>query len=380
MEHATQVALINRGFHNMEANSRDMVAATGGTPVEEYVSDERYRAECATVFRKYPLVIAHSSQLAKPGDYLSHDETGVPILLMRTASGDVGAFMNVCRHRCSRLVHARGGNIGRALVCPYHAWTYDLEGRLVGIPQADGFEGFDQAANGLIPLPVEEKYGFIWVVPTPGADIDVTGYLGDFAKDFAAYEANDHSLFEPMLWQQEMNWKGVVDTFLESYHFQFLHPKSVGPLFLQNNIVLDRAGPHVRIVTMKKTLQQLKDVAAPEWNIRPHAILLYLIFPNTVVNWAIDHLEVFQTFPTGPNNAKMWMSFYGSEAPATEAARKHWHNTKDLTARALVEDFEVGEGIHRNFQAGAFPRTTFGRYEQALEAFHRGVETAAAAA
>lgn len=378
MEHATQVELIKRGLHNMASRTRDMVDHTGGTPTEEYFSAERYRAECLSVFRKYPLIVAHSSQLNQPGDYLAHDDSGVPILLVRKPDGGVEAFLNICRHRCARLVNDRCGNTRTALTCPYHAWTYDLNGRLTGLPQDEGFEGVDVSKIKLTTLPVEEKYGFIWVVPTPGATIDIQGYIGDFAKDFASYESYNHELFPPEKWTQKMNWKALVDTFLESYHFEFLHPKSVGPLFQKNNIVFDQAGPHLRIVTMKKTLPELEATDPANWTIRGNAILLYLIFPNTVLNWTVDHLQMYQTFPKTPEESVMWMNFFTEQAPAKETIEKHWRKNWDLSAKALVEDFEVGEGMQRNFRASDFPRTTFGRYEQALEGFHRSVDEAVA--
>ena len=378
MQHATQVALIERAFRNLERNSRDMVEKVGGTDVAPYVEPARLAAERRTLFRQYPLILGHGSQIPRVGDYFTHDDTGQPLLVVRQRDGSVAAFLNVCRHRMARLADARDGAQARGFVCPYHAWSYGLDGGLLGVPGAEGFPGVARGTCDLIRVPAEERYGFLWVQPTPGAAMDVDRFLGGLAPEFAAYDDYAHTLWPAEEWTRAMNWKLLADTFLESYHFQCLHRGSVGPLFHPNAILFDSFGPHIRLLTVKKSIAALRTQEPDAWSIRPHAICLYLVFPNTVVVWMDDHLAIFSMFPRGAEDGVLWLSFHNHRPPADETEAAYWALNREMIRAALTEDFAVGEGVQRNFRSGAQERVLFGRFEQALTAYHGNLDLAVA--
>src|SRR5262249_6443450 len=151
-----------RGY--MAAGSTRLAASDMHHPAAAYYDPAHFAREQA-VLRGEPLVVGHSAALAQPGDCLAPDDAGVPIVLIRQANGGLKAFLNVCRHRGARPCPLGASN-RPMMVCPYHAWTYALDGRLTSAP-AEAFPSVDLSGHGLVGLPAEERHGLIWVVPTP---------------------------------------------------------------------------------------------------------------------------------------------------------------------------------------------------------------------
>src|SRR5271154_6137817 len=166
MRHADQVAYIERLLAMARTNTRDDAPGLSHAPVREYFDPARYDNEVGLLFRRYPVVVAFSGQLRKPGDFVTHTDTGQPILVVRGTDGILRAFLNVCRHRSASVEQKPCGSNKRAFVCAYHGWSYDLTGRLVGVTDGAAFGELDRSKHGLRRLKVAEKYGLVWVVPT----------------------------------------------------------------------------------------------------------------------------------------------------------------------------------------------------------------------
>ncbi|MCX7355405.1 MAG: aromatic ring-hydroxylating dioxygenase subunit alpha [Alphaproteobacteria bacterium] len=381
MKHAVEGALIERILGNLAAGRREMANGERQSPVDAYTSPQRHAAELSHLFRRHPVIVGPSSALPEPGTFLTHDFTGMPILAVRGADGQVRAFLNVCRHRGSRIVTESSGKAARAFVCPYHAWSYDLTGALTGVSDATAFAGLDRAAHGLVPLPAAERHGLIWVRPSkvePGeAPLDIDAFLGPLASDFADFGLEGAALYAPVELPRAMNWKVMVDTFLEDYHFRWVHGQSVHKYYLDNASVYDRIGRHIRYVIPKRTLKDLAGSDPATWRLRDHSNILYYIFPNTVMVFVADHAAIFAMFPSGDaNHSVMHLSFCLPEKPETEKAKAYWDKNASLIRIALNEDFVVGEGIQAGFASGANQHLTFGRYEKGLAFFHDIVEEA----
>jgi len=189
MRPETRAELARRLRHYLDTGTTAMAEAMFPNPVSAYTSEERLALEKRVLFREYPLLVGLSGRVAAPGDYLTDDDSGMPILLVRTAAGTLRAFANVCRHRGARVVDGCGSG-KRALSCPYHGWTYDLDGRLIDVPGEEGFPGLSREEHSLRPLPVEEKYGLVWVRPAPAepeATIDIDAHLGGLAPELASF-------------------------------------------------------------------------------------------------------------------------------------------------------------------------------------------------
>ncbi len=129
-------------------------------PVRNYQDPKQLEQEVDHLFRKFPLILGHSSQVAKAGALLTHDDTGVPILVTRNRGGSIKAFANVCRHRGAKVVNAPCGK-ANTFSCPYHGWTYDLDGNLRGMRQPQGFPDLTKSDHGLVELPAFERFGLI---------------------------------------------------------------------------------------------------------------------------------------------------------------------------------------------------------------------------
>ena len=381
MRHADQVAYLERMLHMVRTNTRDDGPGVSHTSVEEYYDPARFKREVDLLFRHHPIVVAFSGQVRKPGDFVVHNDTGQPILVTRGTDGVLRAFLNVCRHRSASVEVKPCGSNKRAFVCPYHGWSYDLTGRLVGITDGAAFGDVDKSKHGLRRLKLAEKYGLIWVVPTAledgeEASLDIDPYLGALQVDLSGWDMQGWELHSSEPVRPRMNWKLVIDTFLELYHFRYLHPGTVYPLFLDNIATYERMDRHLRMAAAKRTLTELESQTKEAWRILDHAIVLYQLFPNTVLTYTQDHCGVFTSFPVSPDESVMQFSVLVSPEEKAKKPESYWKANVDLFAVALSEDFAIGESIQRNFPTGANSRQTFGKFEKALGWYHREVEAA----
>ena len=204
MRHADQVAYLERMLHMVRTNTRDDGPGISHTSVEEYYDPARFKREVDLLFRHHPIVVAFSGQVRKPGDFVVHNDTGQPILVTRGTDGVLRAFLNVCRHRSASVEVKPCGSNKRAFVCPYHGWSYDLTGRLVGITDGAAFGDVDKSKHGLRRLKLAEKYGLIWVVPTALEDgeepsLDIDPYLGALQVDLSGWDMQGWELPESLI-------------------------------------------------------------------------------------------------------------------------------------------------------------------------------------
>ncbi|MFI4998852.1 MAG: aromatic ring-hydroxylating dioxygenase subunit alpha [Reyranellales bacterium] len=381
MRHADQVTYIERMLGMVRTNTRDDGPGISHTSVEEYFDADRYAREVSVLFRRYPVVVAFSGQLRKSGDFVTHDETGQPILVARGGDGKLRAFLNVCRHRSATVELKPCGAGKRAFVCPYHGWSYDLAGRLVGISDGAWFGDIDRSQYALRPLAVAEKYGMVWVVPTPlnngqSADLDIDSFLGAVKPDLESWSMEGWDVHSSVPIRPRMNWKLVIDTFLELYHFRYLHGASVYPLFLDNISTYERMDRHLRFSAAKRTLVELETQPRDKWRLLDHAIVLYQLFPNTVLAYTADHCGVFTSFPVSPDEAVMNVAILVDPKVRATRPESYWTTNQELILAALDEDFSIGSTIQRNFRSGANRQQTFGKFEKALGWYHREIDRA----
>src|SRR5437763_3714108 len=180
----------------------------------------------------------------------------MPILVVRGEAGTLRAFANVCRHRGARVVEGCGSG-KRALSCPYHGWTYDLDGRLVDVPGEEGFPGLSREEHSLRPLRVAEKYGLVWVRPAPAepeATIDIDAHLGGLAPELASFGFERWNHFETRTLRPRINWKMAVDTSLQAYHLPALHEQTAAPISVGTPRAAARLGPHHRTTAARRPL------------------------------------------------------------------------------------------------------------------------------
>lgn len=375
MEHAQQVRQVRRIFDYIDNGTTTLNDGMTFNDVSAYTCPDRLAREKAELFRKNALLVGLSCQINRPGDFLTDDYTGLPILVSRDERGQLHGFMNVCRHRGARVAEGCGGG-KRLFTCPYHAWSYGLDGAIRSIPDRYGFEGLDEASHGLRRLPVEERDGLVWVLPTPDASLDIETQLGGLAPELKSYGFQNYHHYRTTTQTRKMNWKLVIDTFHETYHIQFLHKKTIDPIFLAPLAPFDAFGQNHRMMAVRRSIETLRGRPESEWDLITYTALVYLLFPNTVFIMQADHLEIFRVFPSGdnPDEATMAISLYTPEAVESDKAKLHWDKNWDLLLAVVNdEDFLIGEGIQRGFHSGAQEHVTYGRFEPALNHYHSQV-------
>lgn len=368
--------IIRRLLDLTEQKSTQMLPDVGVNPVSNYTDPAKLQQEIDVLFRTFPIAIAHRSQLAEPGDFLTHDDTGVPIIVTRTEAGDVRAYLNVCRHRGARIEDQPCGN-ARRFTCPYHSWTYDLDGALRGMPQPVGFDSVDRAERGLVELPAYEHHGLIWVVPSPQDDeIDMAAWLAPLDEQLSDLDLGGHVVFETWALHRDMSWRLALEGFQESYHFCSAHRESACSNYLDNQSVWSDYGPHVRHSVPLPSLLDLRDVPEDDWEYRRHFMTQNFVFPANFVQAMTDHVYVHTIIPTGVGTCVFQCMMLVPEAPTTEKAERYWRANYDVVRRVFDEDFVIGEGIQRNFEAGVNETFVFGRYECGLHYGQQAIDDA----
>lgn len=374
MKDATQQELIRRVLDHIENGTTDTAPAERTVPTEDYLGAERLEREGRAVFQRRPVLLAHSSQLAKAGEFVTEDVNGRPLLAVRTRRGEVRAFLNVCRHRGARLVEAEQGTAVNGFSCRTHAWRYDDEGTLAHVPdQARCFSPSALGERNLFRVPVLERHGFIWVAPPQAGPEAFAGHLDPLDEDFAGYRFGDDTFWAEERRTGRFNWKLGVEGFLEVYHFRSLHPDMKKYVFVPEVALFDRLGEHVRITAPKREIRELRDVPEDRRMLRPHATLVYFVFPSTFVFVEKRHVTTLRIQPLSPDS---------SEVRVLHVARQDGLIRPDmlrtniaLFTKVLGEDVGAAESVQRGLMT-APQELLLGRNEAGLHYFRDSLNRA----
>lgn len=383
MRKETSIELTKRALNLVKESDTNRADDIYLSPVESYICPDWLAQEKAILFKEYPLLIAFSCDLPKAGDFITNDDVGVPLLVIRDKSGQINAFFNTCRHRGSKLVTGCG-RAQNGLTCPYHAWNYEFGGELKAIPDSLSFPGVEKSEHSLVGLPVVEKYGMIWVCPTPGRSFDIDAQLGSLGShgdnglvdDLKNYGFENYHPYAQRRMHRKMNWKLLLDTFLEPYHFAPLHATTVGPLVHHNMCLLDTYGQNLREAVIRRSIDKLQDEPEESWDFPLHSALVYMLFPNAGLIMQRDHVELWRSYPVAnkPDECIVQMDYYIPEPAETQSAKDHWERNMDLAVNTVIEEDIPGvEGIQVGLTSGAISHSTFGRCEPALIHFQREV-------
>ena len=362
---------------------------TGGThlqpdlmriPVSEYREQARLDEEVQTLFRRFPIIVGHVSQLAEPGQFITHDTTGVPMLITRTREGDVKAFLNVCRHRGARV---EGEPCGKATTfsCPYHGWTYDLQGRLRGVRKGQDFGELEKEDFGLVALPAFERFGLIWVRPSPlqpGEELDIDAWLAPMAEQWGSLDIEGHVIFESWALNRKMNWHISLEGFQEQYHFCWAHKHTACSAYMDTQGVYVDKYPHVRHAVPITGIEKLADQPQSEWSYRKHFMTQNYLFPCNFVQVMTDHVYIHTITPTATGSCIFQCTMLIPEPPQSEKAERYWRANYDVVRKVFDEDFAIGEGIQAGLDSGANEFFTIGRYENCIQLARKALDDALA--
>jgi phenylpropionate dioxygenase-like ring-hydroxylating dioxygenase large terminal subunit len=374
MKRQTQLELARVLHAYAQSGSTAMAPAVFRNPVAAYSDPARAKLERDRLFRGMPVFVTMSCRLANPGDYVAEEIAGVPVLLVRGREGELRAFANICRHRGAPV--AGGCGQARVFSCPYHGWTYGLDGKLLGIPEEAAFPGVDKASHGLAPLPAAERYGMIFVKLAPGPGIDIDAHLSGLGDELSAYGFERYSHFASETMRPAINWKFGIDTFLEAYHLPALHRATVAPLIKGNLGAFDAHGDHGRMTFVRHSASEWNDKPDVEWEVLPHIVAVYRLMPNAILVFQSDHLETWRMLQgDSPDRSVIEFALYTPEPAQTEKARTYWKKNYDLAVRTVLdEDFALGEKMQRGFMSGVQQEVVYGRNEPALIHFHQRLQ------
>jgi phenylpropionate dioxygenase-like ring-hydroxylating dioxygenase large terminal subunit len=332
-------------------------------PASHYTSPAHFEREREAVFRRLPALVGHESELKNPGDVLPVEVGGVPLVLVRGADGQVRAFRNACRHRGTRLVRTPACGL-KAMVCPYHAWTYDLTGKLTHVPHREAFCGEEASRDALVSAHAVAAHGFLWASLSP---IDLPAFLAELQPDLETLGAERWVPFRQHVRDVAANWKLMVDAFLEGYHIKFLHRESVGRFFLDSAGFADRLGDHMRAATVRREFK-----TNPGGDPLAISTPSYLVFPSTTLVLHPDFYSVITLTPLAADRTRFSHAMFVDAAPRTPKEEAHFSDSFALIDGRVfgTEDIGVCQEIQQGLAAQADEALLFGQLEVAALWFH----------
>jgi choline monooxygenase len=340
-----------------------------------YFDRDIYEAECRDLFGTVWQVAGRADQLADPGSFLTADIAGEPILVVRDAEGVLRAFHNVCRHRAARVVPEPSGKATR-LRCRYHGWTYDLAGRLRGVPEFEGVCNFRREQHGLLQLAVDIWGPLVWVrenrTTAPGSESpSLAAFLSPLPERTRGLALEKLQFVERREYVLECNWKVFVDNYLDGgYHVNTIHPGLAGILdYAQYRT--EAAGNTSVQTSPLRSPDPGKDAAAAA-EVRSGTTAYYWwIFPNFMMNLYGGLMDTNLVLPLGPTRCKVVFDFYFADTASTEAERFIARSIA-LAHQIQMEDGGICEDVQRGLASRSFETGRFSvRRELAGYHFHR---------
>jgi phenylpropionate dioxygenase-like ring-hydroxylating dioxygenase large terminal subunit len=352
-------------------------------PAWLYYDRDFFEAERQHVFANSWNLVCHVNDIPSAGDYYTLDVLGEKFLSLRGADGRVRSFHNVCRHRASRLADGDSGKCGHRLVCPYHAWSYDLDGSLRSIPPWQGFEELDKSRFGLAPLEQEIWRGFVFVRMARG--------LPSVAEMMSPYEAEiEPHGFENLVPQgrvtlrpRSVNWKNVADNYGDGLHIPVAHP---GLTRLFGNTYALEARPWV-----DKMDARVSEKPSSNWAERGYQALLdlfdhlpedrrrvwsyYRLWPNVAFDVYPDQVDFMQFLPISPTTCLIREIAYVRPDTRREVRTARYLNWR-INRQVNAEDTVLIARVQAGMESGSYTSGPLSRSEVCLAAFARRMREA----
>ena len=375
MSDATELAA--RALQHFNEGTTDRAPSQMRIPVSAYTDEAQFQAERQAVFFESPIAVALSLEIPDPGDFLTQTIMGKPLLFTRDKEGVLHCFINVCRHRGAKVCAAERGRQSR-FSCPYHAWTYSNKGELIGVYGEDSFGDVDRASMGLAELPCDERSGVIFACLTPGKPLDLDNWLGEFASKLADQNLEQWHLYTERF-LSGAGWKATLDGYLEVYHHDSVHGKTVGPYTVGNLLVHDTWGTHQRMVIARKDITELNDTAPENWEAPESYIrVVHSVFPNLSISAILGgQCLIGFVYPGETSTTTVTRQLIlSAEAPETDEQKATIEDFSQMTLQAVRdEDYALVATIQGALHAGANDSFLIGRNEPAVQHYHRSIAT-----
>ena len=353
-------------------------------PGRYYTSPEVFGEEAERIFRRSWLCVGREEEIAHPGEYVLARAAGESLIVVRGADGVARALYNVCRHRGTRLCESGRGRLGRSIQCPYHAWTYGLDGRLIGAPDMDQVEGFDRADHSLHQAALTSWDGFLFVNldddPEPFGEA-----FAPIADRFARFNLRSLRAWRRIEYDVKANWKLLMQNYSECLHCPVIHPRlsQLTPYRSGHNDLVDGPflGGYMVLAEKGSSMTMSGRACAPPVGELPEAdferVYYYSIFPNLMLGLHSDYVMAHRLWPEAPDRTRVvceWL--FHPDVPDVEGAdpgdavefwdttnRQDWHICEIAQAGVSSRKYAPGPYSPRESLPAAWDREYLRRFE-----------------
>jgi choline monooxygenase len=332
----------------------DAPLAQASTIPADWYTDPRIAAlERRTVWSRTWQLVGRTAQVTEPGAFVTAEVAGEPVVVVRGADGVLRGFFNVCRHHAAAVLAAPCGKVDR-LRCPYHGWTYDLAGRLRGVPEFEAVRDFDRDAMGLVPLSVAtwESFVFVHLDPDP---VPLEASLGELVGQVAALGLGSLQFCARREYTLACNWKVYVDNYLDGgYHVPHLHAGLSSVLRYTDYTIenFERFCLQASPIDAPADGDRTRGGDRATAEVRTGRALYYWIYPNLMLNWYPGHLDTNLVIPLGVDRTKVVFEFLFDDVGAARAALNA--QSIALSERIQHEDVAICESVQRGLGSRAY--------------------------
>ena len=337
-------------------------------PSSWYTDKDFYELELKTVFSRSWQLAARVDQVAEPGQYVTSDIAGEPIVIVRGNDGVLRGFFNVCRHHAAAVMTEPEGKAAQ-LRCPYHGWTYSLEGELKGTPDFSGVCNFERASNGLVPLDLAEWENWIFAKLDRSQRTSIVDFLGDkLVSEIAPLKLRDLHWFERRHYSFDCNWKVFVDNYLDGgYHVPYLH-KGLDSVLDYSNYMIENGKHHCLQWSPIVTDGAEAQTGAVRKGDRA---LYYWIYPNFMINWYDGVMDTNFVAPRGVDKTEVIFDFYFPDVVSDEARQRNLASVA-VGQRIQEEDVAICKSVQSGLNSRAYSTGRLSTRREAGEhLFHR---------
>jgi phenylpropionate dioxygenase-like ring-hydroxylating dioxygenase large terminal subunit len=338
-----------------------------------YSDPEFFELECDTLFRRAWQVVCHVNDIPAPGDYFTYRLVNERLVVIRGRDGVVRGFHNVCRHRAARLLDGDQGRCGGRITCPYHSWSYALDGRLIGLPESDQYERFDRTDLSLVPVDTEIFMGFVFV-RIEGGGPGIADLMAPVRDELAPYRLDEMKPLGPMRERERpVNWKNAVDNYIDALHVRAAHPglnSIVGKTYsleVRGQVSrlcgtaeeMGHAGPSVRAYCkVLPTVEYLPESHRRLW-------LYYQVFPNVTFNIYPDMVESMVFLPLSATTCMIRDAAYALDDDRREMRAARYLNFR-VNRGVNVEDKDLIERVQDGMGSSSYEAGPLGSHEVCL--------------
>jgi phenylpropionate dioxygenase-like ring-hydroxylating dioxygenase large terminal subunit len=341
-----------------------------------YRDPEYFAVERKLLLRPSWQVVCHESDIADAGDYHRLDFAGESVIAIRGRDGIVAAFTNVCRHRGARLLDAAKGHCAR-IVCPYHAWTYDLDGRLIGLPLRDSYENFDEYRHGLAPVQCELYRGFVFIRLEDDGGPSVAEMMAPYDHEIAPYRFPDlRAMGRVTLRPRPVNWKNIGDNYSDGLHITVAHPglrRLMGSGYgYEANVHVDKMwGPILSDPSSNPSERAYQHFLPEVAHLPPERQRLWTYFklwPNVAFDIYPDQVDFMQFLPISPTETLIREISYAIPDGRREMRAARYLNWR-INRRVNAEDTVLVKRVQDGMESESFTVGPLSKNEVALRGF-----------